>query len=104
MADTAMITEAPTDNTFRAINTLALEVQARASEAAHLIAAIDETSDDLCCGGEVIGKTHLESMDRIVVFCRLAVEAARRAADLGEQIEIAAKPLRPELATQRGEQ
>lgn len=94
MADTAMTIEAQADNAFRAINTLALEVQSRAREAAHLIAAIDDSSDHLSCGGEVGGKDHIHAIDRIVVFCRLANEAARRAADLGEQIEIAAKPLR----------
>ncbi|WP_292927134.1 hypothetical protein [Novosphingobium sp. PASSN1] len=92
MADTAMTTAFAADNAFRAINTLALEVQARAREAAHLVAAIDSASDDLSYGGEAGGKSHVEAIDRIVVFCRLAREAARRAAELGEQIELAAKP------------
>ncbi|MFC3175412.1 hypothetical protein ACFOD9_14230 [Novosphingobium bradum] len=91
MADLAMTTEPQPDNAFRAINSLALEVQARAREASHLIAAIDAASDDLVCGGEVAGAAHLEALDRIVVFCRMAREAARAAGDLGEQIEIAAK-------------
>lgn len=92
MADNAMTTAFEADNAFRAINTLALEVQARACEAAHLIAAIDSASDDLSCGSEVGGKSHIEAIDRIVVFCRLAREAASRAAELGEKIELAAKP------------
>ena len=94
MTDTAMTIEAQADNAFRAIDTLALEVQARAREVAHLITAIDDSSDHLSCGGEVGGKDHIDAIDRIVVFCRLAREAARRAGDIGEQIEIAAKPLR----------
>lgn len=98
MADVAMTIEAQADNAFRAINTLALEVQARARETAHLIAAIDAASDDLGCGGEVVTAFHVEAMDRIVVFCGLAREAARQAANLGEQIEIAAKPLRLGIA------
>ena len=83
MADTAMTIETQVDNAFRAINTLAMEVQSRASEVAHLIAAIDNSSDDLCCGGEVVGDTQLVAIDRIIVFCRLAREATQRAADLG---------------------
>lgn len=98
MADTEMATAPEMDNTFRAINTLALEVQARAREAAHLVAAIDAASDDLSCGGEVGGDTHIDAIDRIVVFCRLAREAARHTADLGEKIERAAKPSRLGIA------
>ena len=87
MADTAMTIEAQTDNAFRTINALAIEAQTRIREAGHLIAAIDDASDDLACGGEVIGAKHIEAIDRIVSFCGLAREAARRADDLGEQIE-----------------
>lgn len=94
MADTAMTTALEMNNAFRAINTLALEAQGCASEVRHLIAAIDEAADDLGCRGEEIGSNELEAMDRIVVFCRLARDAARRAGNLGEQIEIASKPLR----------
>ena len=87
MADNAMASAPDADNALLTIRALALEVQARAREAAHLVAAIDDVSDALACDGEAGGKSHIDAIDRIVVFCRLAGEAANRAADLGEQIE-----------------
>ena len=94
MADNAVTIEADADNAFQMINAMALGVQSRAREAAHLIAAIDESCDNLSCGGEVAGKEQTDVIDRILVFCRLAHEAALRAAEIGEQIERAAKPQR----------
>lgn len=91
MADAAMTIEADAGNVFRTINRLALEVQESAREAAHLIAAIDDASETFSFGGEPIEARHLEAMDRIVIFCRLARQSAKRAMDLGEDIERAAK-------------
>lgn len=65
------------------LQALALLVQDRGQEAAHLIGAIDDATDEITASSTQA----MEALDRVLVFCRLARTALRPTIDLGEQIE-----------------
>jgi hypothetical protein len=84
-----------TQGQAKAVDNLAQEVQTQSSTVNYLLLALDDALEDLAYPAED-GKARarqLEAIERSIVYCRLAREAARRASEAGEQIERAMYPV-----------